>query len=311
MAAQRLAHILWVSTRTIYRDIMALSLAHIPVSMELGPGGGYYLPEDYHLESAIFTREEAMSLILSADMAGNNNLFAGNGDLQRAMTKLEAALPEEYRVDIEAAREHFLLDTSEWYNHSTSAPYLETIRAAVLGKYQLDLYYPVHACITNQNGTQTQWCRVEPYGLVLKGIPQRHIRTGVWYLVAFCHACNSFNTFRLAYIEKVYVRQEPVREHPGFDLRTYWHETRHQVERQMHYTFKLRVKPAMRFHLRGSYKIVREESDGSIIAQIEVDTFDDAVTYTLSFGATAIVICPTQLREKVATTAHAITQLYG
>src|SRR5258707_15038318 len=75
MTAKRLASILGVSTRTIYRDIDALSLAHVPVSMDYGPGGGYYLPGDYYFDPAIFTREEAVSLVLSADMAGNPNLF--------------------------------------------------------------------------------------------------------------------------------------------------------------------------------------------------------------------------------------------
>src|SRR5437660_2057229 len=89
MTAARLASILGVSKRTIYRDIMALSLAHVPVSMEYGPGGGYYLPDDYHFESAIFTREEAVSLILGADMACNYSLFAGDYGLHRALFNLE------------------------------------------------------------------------------------------------------------------------------------------------------------------------------------------------------------------------------
>src|SRR5579885_1343197 len=115
MTARRLAEILGVSTRTIYRDIIALSLAHVPISMDYGPGGGYYLPDDYHLESAIFTREEAVSLVLSADVAGNYSLFAGDDGLHRALFKLEAALPEEYRDDVRLAREHFLIDSTAWY----------------------------------------------------------------------------------------------------------------------------------------------------------------------------------------------------
>ncbi|WP_201362828.1 HTH domain-containing protein [Dictyobacter formicarum] len=38
MTAKRLSDILGVSIRTIYRDIITLSLAHVPVSMEYGPG---------------------------------------------------------------------------------------------------------------------------------------------------------------------------------------------------------------------------------------------------------------------------------
>src|SRR5579863_10113528 len=143
MTAQHLATILGVSTRTIYRDIDILSLAHIPVSMDYGPGGGYFLPDDFHFESAIFTREEAVSLVLSADMAGNYSLFADDDELQRALFKLEAVLPEEYRADVRAAREHILFDTTAWYESATTATvYLEQIRLAVLGGSQLELLYP-------------------------------------------------------------------------------------------------------------------------------------------------------------------------
>src|SRR5260221_4249516 len=95
MTAKRLASILSVSTRTIYRDIDALSLAHVPVSMDFGPGGGYYLPGDYQLEPAIFTSEEAVSLVLSADMAGKYNPFAGNDGPPRGLLKPQAARPQQ------------------------------------------------------------------------------------------------------------------------------------------------------------------------------------------------------------------------
>src|SRR5260370_8036427 len=111
MTAKRLASILGVSTRTIYRDIDALSLAHVPVSMDYGPGGGYYLPGDYHFDPAIFTREEAVSLVLSADMAGNYSLFADDDELQRALIKFEASFPDKYRPDLMLARKPFPFTT--------------------------------------------------------------------------------------------------------------------------------------------------------------------------------------------------------
>src|SRR5260370_9109342 len=86
MTAKRLASILGVSTRTIYRDIDALSLAHVPVSMDYGPGGGYYLPGDYHFDPAIFTRHKAVSLVLSANRPGNYSFFADFPELPQPLT---------------------------------------------------------------------------------------------------------------------------------------------------------------------------------------------------------------------------------
>src|SRR5260370_16893028 len=143
MTAKRLASILSVSTRTIYRDIDAVALAHVPVAMDFGPGGGYYLPGDYQLDPAIFTSEEAVSLVLSADMAGNYSLFADDYELQSALLKLESALPEENRADVGKARKRILFDTPAWYESSaTTTVDLQEIRLAALGLQGLFILYP-------------------------------------------------------------------------------------------------------------------------------------------------------------------------
>ena len=308
MTAKRLGEILGVSTRTIYRDIIALSLAHVPVSMDYGPGGGYYLPEDYHLESALFTREEAVSLVLSADMSGNYSLFAGDNDLHRALNKLEAALPEEYHVDVRAARERILFDTSAWGNQPLPTTHLETIRAAVLGAYQLEIFYSCSDC----PGCQvTAWRRVEPYGLVFKGLSRRHARVGVWYLVAFCQLCQHFYTFRVNYIEQMSVLKERITPRPDFNLRAYWREARKSLEKQMQpATLVLRVSATARHRLGGNCTIRKEEPDGSVIVRVDVESVDAAISYALGLGADATVRSPPRVRDAVAATAHASAEMY-
>lgn len=307
MTAQRLASILGVSKRTIYRDIDTLSLAHVPVSMDYGPGGGYYLPKDYHFDSAIFTREEAVSLVLSADMAGNYNLFADDEGLHRALFKLEAALPEEYRADVRAAREHILFDTTAWFGSATTATaYLETIRSAVLGELQLEIFYPCAA------RGEMRWRRIEPYGLVYKGLSRRHIRTGIWYLVAFCQLAQDFRTFRVGYIEDLRVCEEKIAPRPGFDLEAYWQKARRHLEKRMQpVNLILRVSSSARVGLHGDISIVGEETDGSIVVQVNVESLDAAISYALSLGADATVLQPLAVRKAVASAAQAIAEKYA
>jgi len=300
LTARHLATILGVSTRTIYRDITSLSLAHVPVSMDYGPGGGYYLPDDYHFETAIFTREEAVSLVLSTDIAGNSSLFAGDDELHRALFKLEAALPTEYRNEVQTAREHILIDRTEWCsNTTTSPPYLETLRSAVLGAYQLDILYP----------RSTQWRRIEPYGLVFRGVSRRHVRAGIWYLVAYCLTYQRFVTFRVSYIEDVKVRNEPTTFQPDFDLQTYWQEERKHLEEQP-YTLKLRIRPPTRYRLQGNFTLIKEKPDGSVIVRVETESLDEAVSYVLGLGADATVLAPSQVRDAVMHAAQAIAEMY-
>jgi predicted DNA-binding transcriptional regulator YafY len=309
MTARRLASILGTSTRTIYRDINALSLAHVPVSMDYGPGGGYYLPDDYHFESAIFTREEAVSLVLSADVAGNYSLFAGDNDLHRALIKLEATLPEEYRADVRAARERILFDTTAWCAQAPPATYLEMIRSAVLESHQLDILYP---CVSCKDAPGVRWRHIEPYGLVFKGLSRRHVRTGVWYLVAFCHTCKAFQTFRVRYIQNLRVRKEPIVAQPGFDLQSYWEEERRVIDQQATpCTLLLHVTPQVRYELRSDFTLLKEERDGSAVVRVDLESDDAAVSYALALGAGATVISPEHIRTAVASAAHAIAEMYS
>jgi predicted DNA-binding transcriptional regulator YafY len=307
MTAQRLADILGVSTRTIYRDVDILSLAHVPVSMDYGPGGGYYLPDDYHFESAIFTSEEAVSLVLSADMAGNYSLFADDDGLQRALLKLEAALPEEYRADVKAARERILFDTSAWYDSSTSSTvYLEEIRLAILSSCRLQILYP-HTCTAG-----IQWREVDPYGLVYKGLSRRHARTGIWYFVGSCLDCQDFHTYRVSFIEDLKVCEEKTTRQEDFDLRAYWQEERRHIEEQTQpLVLTLRVLPSALFGLRGNYTVLSENQDGSIVVHVNMESLEEAIPYALALGSDVRVLSPKLVREKIAATAQAIAAMYG
>ena len=322
MTAKRLAAILGTSTRTIYRDINALSLAHVPVTMDYGPGGGYYLPEDYSLESAIFTREEAVSLVLSADISENYSLFAGDEGLHRALIKLEATLPQEYLADVRAARSHILLDTAAWYRQprgarvvagsnkltGTTSTYLEIIRSAVLNAYQLDILYP---CIACENAPGIRWRRVEPYGLVFKALSRRHLRTGVWYMVAFCHTCQLYQTFRLSYIEDLRIREEPIATRRSFDLHSYWQKARvllDEPERAL--PLILRISSSTLSLVTGDYVVLNEDTNGNAVIQANLPSEEAAVSYVLSLGPGAIVMSPPQVRAAVLAAAQAITEIY-
>lgn len=276
--------------------------------MDYGPGGGYYLPDDYHFESAIFTREEAVSLVLTADMAGKYSLFAGDDDLHRALFKLEAALPEEYQAYVKAAREHILIDTTAWRRDAMPTSYLETIRATVLESRQIDILYPCEECLGTSG---MQWLRIDPYGLVFKGLSRRHIRTGIWYLVAYCHQCQDFNNFRVSNIEKLHVCEENITIQPDFNLRAYWRNARKYLEEhERPISLKLRITRAGRHRLWGNYTVLNEEADGSVIVRVEIESTETALTYVLGLGADAAVICPRRIRETVAATAQAIATMY-
>lgn len=296
MTAERLASIMDVSMRTIYRDMNTLSLAHLPVAMDHGPGGGYYLPDDYRLDPTIFTGEEAAALALGGVVAGDYRLFETNEGLRRALLKLEAALPAEYRADVKAARERIFFDTTAWHRRPTITPFLQPVRGAVWNSRQLDLLYP------RSDGPGLQWRRVEPHGLVCKA--------GVWYLVAYCRMRKALRTFRVSRIEDLRMREEAVHARRGFDLQRYWEEHKRRFEEQTRpFSLTLRVRRSAR-HAVADSTVLDEDANGAVVVRVDAESAQGALAYALSLGADVTVLDPPDVRAAVAETARAIAAQY-
>lgn len=64
MSAQELAKMFEVSTRTIYRDIEAISMAGIPVLATSGSGGGIEIMKDYKVDKKIFSTDDLSALLM-------------------------------------------------------------------------------------------------------------------------------------------------------------------------------------------------------------------------------------------------------
>jgi predicted DNA-binding transcriptional regulator YafY len=298
MTAERLAQIMDVSVRTIYRDMDTLSLAHVPVTMDKGPGGGFYLPENYRIDPTTFTSEEAVALAVGGSVADGYQIFESGDGLRRALVKLEASLPPEYRDDVRAARERLLFDTTGWYRWPSVTPttHLDTLRAALWSARQVDILY------RKPRENEGDWRRIEPYGLVCKA--------GTWYLVAYCHTRRDFRTFRVDRILEVEVREDAVRSRPSFNLHDYWEASKERFRSEMpSLTVTMQVTPAVLRWLPGA-TVVRQEDDGRSIVQVSFPVREAAVAYALSRGPDLVVLNPPEVREAVITAAHSVLRSY-
>jgi len=293
MNAERLATITGVSVRTTYRDMDALSLAHVPVAMDYGPGGGYYLPEGYHIDPLIFTGDEAVALALGSRLAGGYMTADSQDGLYRALLKLEASLPAEYRDDVRTARERTLFDTTAWHERPIETPYLAVLRHAVWSGLKVDLHYP--------GSDAAAWRPVDPLGLVCKA--------GYWYLVAYCFTRADFRTFRLSRVLDLVVREEKVDARPGFDLHAYWDAARDRFEAISNpYALTLRLAKGARDRVAGACVL---SDDGSmLVVRLAAESFSHAVAVVLALGPQAEVLDPPELRAGVAAAVQAIAALY-
>ncbi|HLZ58877.1 MAG TPA: YafY family protein [Ktedonosporobacter sp.] len=97
VSASDLARHFAVSTRTIYRDVDTLSALGVPVYAERGREGGFQLLEGYFLPPLMFTRGEAISLLLGLTLLRGLHAQPFPTEMAMAEKKLLAALPDRLR----------------------------------------------------------------------------------------------------------------------------------------------------------------------------------------------------------------------
>jgi predicted DNA-binding transcriptional regulator YafY len=97
VSAAALARQFDVSTRTIYRDLETLSALGVPLYAERGRQGGVRLLPGYFLPPLMFTRSEAIALLLGLTLQKSLRATPFPTERDMAEKKLLAALPETLR----------------------------------------------------------------------------------------------------------------------------------------------------------------------------------------------------------------------
>jgi len=303
--AEDLAEELEVSVRTIYRDVIALSTAGVPIYSERGPGGGIALVERYRTDLTGLSKAEERALFMLSIPAPLDELGVG-GELKAAMLKLAAALPSTRRDDEESSRQRIHLDWAPWFHKQEPQPHLQTIQQAVWGDKMLYLKYLTEA---------GEWlgaleATVAPYGLVAKA--------GVWYLV--CERDEHVAVIRISWVQEARLLDESFQRPDDFSLAAFWKTWRADYEsRRPTYSVKARVSPQL---MENSPYPFRESIQGEIdqtespdpegwtIMTLPFESLEDARARLLALGATVEVLKPLALRMSLADFARQIVGLY-
>lgn len=195
--AARLAELLHVSERTVYRDIRDLSLSGIPILGEAGVG--YSLDRSYELTALMFTPEEVEALVVGLRMArafGGQRIADAAGP---ALDKVILALPKERRAEVNATQVY----APEVHGHRGLDPVMDAIKLAIADHAVLHLSY------TDEENQPTLRA-VRPLALNFWG--------AVWTLAAWCELRNDFRSFRLDRIRKCTPTGATFTDEPGRTL---------------------------------------------------------------------------------------------
>ncbi|HEY4568265.1 MAG TPA: WYL domain-containing protein [Kribbella sp.] len=215
LSARELAERLEVSTRTVMRDMEALSAAGVPVYAERGRNGGCVLLPGYHADVSELTAQEAQALFAWSGRAALSDELGLQDALRSAMGKLSATLPVELQVDADALSGAIVVDRRRWFAEAEDTGALPVLRQAVVRRKRVRLLYASASA-----GIQRR--TVDPWGLVEQA--------GRWYLVA-AHR-GAARMYRVSRVERADVLEETAERPEGLDVRAEWQRLRSGLEQQ-------------------------------------------------------------------------------
>ncbi|MGW2271442.1 helix-turn-helix transcriptional regulator [Streptomyces yangpuensis] len=303
LSAATLARELEVSTRTVLRDIDALSAAGVPVYAERGRHGGFTLLPGFRTELTGLNHDEALALLVAGSRRGAQ-AFGLGPSLASAMRKVVDALPESQRATAAGAARRLLIDPEKDVLARRTATeelpdaVVTEVRRAVFAGHRLRIHY---AAVDRS----PEWRTVDPVGLVTVG--------GQGYLLAVRSGAD--RTYRLSRVLAAEELAEPARRPERVDLDEAWRERSRRFRTGgEQVTVLVRVDPARREDLvRSALAVLAEETDADGRLRLEV-AFQDArhaewALWQLAPGAEALA--PRWLRASLHERAAATAARYA
>ena len=301
LTADTLARELEVSTRTVLRDIEALSAAGVPVYAERGRHGGFALLPGFQTELTGLNHDEALALLVAGSGRGEQ-VYALGSALASAMRKVFDALPESHRDVASDAAQRLLVDpetdllSRRLVTDEVADSTMIEVRRAVLAGHRLRIHYAA-------TGEAPRWRTVDPIGLVT-------VRDRVYLLAT---RSGADRTYRLSRVLEAESLAEPAERLPHVDLDRVWRERCAQFLSSGHLAVQVRVNPARHEDLLKTAVAVRAaETDADGWLRLEA-TFQDlwhAEWALWQLGVQAEALAPQSLRTSLHDRAEAIAARY-
>lgn len=279
VTAKELAMHFEVSTRTIYRDVEDISAGGIPIYMSKGKNGGISLLPGYVLDRTVLSEEEKTD-ILSALQSLN---ALDNSSVDETLSKLSSFLGNNIQG-------YYEIDLTGWGNLITDQ--FEKSKQAILSKKLLSFEY-----LSSLNKRSKRI--VEPYKLWFK---EKH-----WYLKAYCLSKNEIRTFRFSRMRKVKILEEQFEPRVLDLLNKDEYQTSYPTTEVV-----MKVSHDMEYRVMDEFadKDVIQNDDGSFTVRMNYIEDSWLCGYILSFGSSATVLSPPELKNTIHKILQKMTDNY-
>ncbi|WP_312979909.1 WYL domain-containing protein [Corynebacterium sp.] len=303
LSADTLARELEVSTRTVLRDIEALSNAGVPVYAERGRHGGFALLPGFRTELTGLTHEEALALLAASVGHGRQEFGLGTA-LASAIRKVIDALPDTHAGRADDVPRRFLVEPDidllarRRERDDVPVDVMAAVRSAVLAGHKLRMFYATV-------GKEPRWRTVDPIGLVTvrdKG-----------YLLA--QANGEDRTYRLSRIRDAEELDVIAQRPEVVDLDELWRQRSARFRNSGEtLTARLRTVPERREEIAATALAVHaEETDpeGRLIIDASFQDLRHAVWALWQLDTGAEALSPDVLRSALCERASEMAERYS
>lgn len=302
MTATELAGELEVSTRTVLRDIDALSSAGVPVYADRGRHGGFSLLPGFRAELTGLNHDEALAL-LTAGSGRGEKAFGLSTALASAMRKVVDALPEGHRVSLDDAAGRLLVEpdmdllSRRAFTEDFADGVMSEVRNAVLSGHKLRFDYAAP--------------EKEPRGHVVDPIGLVTVRDRTYLLAV---KSGEDRTYRLSRMLCAEALTEPAERPAQVDLDRIWGERSARFLSEDHLPVVVRIHKSRREQLLDMARAVRAEeaeADGRVRLDVTFEDLRHAVWAIWQLDTAAEVLSPDTLRAALRARASVVAEQYG
>lgn len=287
VTAAELAERFEVSVRTIYRDMDTLSAAGIPVYAKKGKNGGICLTEQFVLNKMLLTKDEQQEILSGLVSLRETKAEAGENILQK--------LGEFFRTD---PVDWLAIDLSDW--SGSRVQLYENIKNAILARRLLQFDY------YGKNG-QMRRRTVEPVKLLFKEY--------TWYLKAYCRERKDWRLFKLFRIKRLSVQEETFVPRAECILQSDAQQGREiQTDLNMNMTVvdvRIDKREAYRVYDRFEEEEIEVLPDGNFMVHFHLTMDDWGYGVLLSFGPSAEVLAPEEVRQEMKRRVQQMAKWYS
>jgi predicted DNA-binding transcriptional regulator YafY len=285
MTAGRLAKECGVTERSIYRDILALSEANIPIYYD----NGYKLASDSFLPPLNFDYDEYLFLKMAIESSPLKATDKYSGLAKRIQAKVEACLSDSVlqRSRFTPVATH--IDIPMTIEQERGERFYGVIEEAATNGRCLKISYD-----SIQSGQSERV--VEPYFIIFKG--------RAFYFIAHCRLRDEVRTFRLDRVSDVEPSDELFTRQDDIDAKTYFEGSWRVYSGEPVKVVIRFTGSAARVVSLGTHHIaelIEPTDDGAVLYTVTCRGLHEIQRWILGFGIEAEVIAPDELRQEINT----------